>query len=136
MMAEKNDFMNYVEKRLHHWARWYSQGNFNGLGFPSENIAYVLMTVGALIKSTGAKPLPCDEEAEEIETLVTEMAKHNINMASALRVNYFTRKKARARSDVIDASPAQFKIYIQMAKQWLAGRLSATYSPRLRTPKY
>jgi hypothetical protein len=118
-------FMDYIEKRLEHWARWFSSNHHYGLGFRSETIEYALMTLGTLIKSTGIKPLPIDEEAEEIEALVTEMNKHNEKMASALRIHYFHRKKSRDRADAIQLSKSQFKNYVSMAKQWLAGRLSA-----------
>jgi hypothetical protein len=125
-MAREIDFMDYVERRLEHWARWYSSGNYYGLGFHSETIEYVLMTVGVMIKSTGIKPLPCDEEAEEIEALITEMKSYNSKMAAALRICYFENKKSRERAEEIEMSSTQFKLYVKMAKQWLSGRLSAS----------
>ncbi|MEO8964505.1 MAG: hypothetical protein ABI370_07530 [Gammaproteobacteria bacterium] len=123
----EEDFMNYVEKRLDHWAQWYSTGNYYGLGFHSETIEYVLMTVGVLIKSTSIKPTPCDEEAEEIEALIIEMAKHNIKMAMALKIQYLSKRKARDRSAELNVCATKFRIYVDMAKQWLAGRLSGGY---------
>jgi hypothetical protein len=122
---KKEDFILYVEKRLEHWAQWFNSGHHHGLGFHSETIEYILMTVGVMIKSTGTRPLPMDEEAEEIEALVTEMAKYNSKMAAALRIHYFDRKKSRDRADAIQIAASQFKNYVSMAKQWLAGRLSA-----------
>lgn len=121
----EEDFMMYVEKRLEHWATWFNSSHYYGLGFHSETIEYILMTVGVLIKSTCPKPLPVDEDAEEIERLVTKMAKHNDKMAAALRLHYFDRKKSRDRVDAIHMSSTQFKHHVKMAKQWLAGRLSA-----------
>ncbi len=125
MNKRKENFMVYVEKRLEHWARWFHSNHYYGLGFRSETIEYVMMTVGVLIKSTGVKPLPVDEDAEEIEALVVEMAAQNSKMATALRIHYFDRKKSRDRADAIQISASQFKNYVSMAKQWLAGRLSA-----------
>jgi hypothetical protein len=122
---KKEEFMAYVERRLDHWADWFKSSNHYGLGFHSEKIEYILMTVGMMIKSTDVKPLPSDEEAEEIEVLVTEMARHNSKMADALRIHYFDRKKARDRSPAMQISASQFRNYVSMAKQWLAGRLSA-----------
>ena len=122
-----DDFMEYVEKRLDQWVRWFSHGNSYGIGYSSHSIEYTLMTVGILVKSTAPKPLPCDEDAEEIEALVVEMAKQNNKMAAALRIHYFDKKKSRARSDEIEVSATQFKLYVNMARQWLAGRLSARY---------
>ena len=104
--------------------RWFHSNHHYGLGFHSETIEYVMMTVGVLIKSTGVKPLPVDEDAEEIEALVVEMAEQNSKMATALRIHYFDRKKSRDRADAIQMSSTQFKNNVKMAKQWLAGRLS------------
>jgi hypothetical protein len=122
---KEEEFMAYVERRLDHWAKWFNSSNHYGLGFRSETIEHVLMTVGIMIKSTDIKPLPSDEEAEEIEQLVREMACHNSKMADALRIHYFDRKKARDRSPAMQISASQFRNYVSMAKQWLAGRLSA-----------
>src|SRR5579862_7677339 len=114
------NFMAYVEKRLEHWAQWFHSNHHYGLGFHSETIEYVMMTVGVLIKSTGVKPLPVDEDAEEIEALVVEMAEQNSKMATALRIHYFDRKKSRDRADAIQMSSTQFKNNVKMAKQWSA----------------
>ena len=122
-----DDFMHYVEQRLEHWARWYSSGNYYGLGFHSETIEYVLMTVGVMIKSTGLKPLPYDEGAEEIEALVTEMTKHNEKMAIMLRIHYFGNGLVSERAEKLGVSYGRFRVYVDMARQWLAGRLSARY---------
>ncbi len=122
---KEQDFMGYVERRLDHWADWFKSSNHYGLGFHSEKIEYILMTVGMMIKSTDVKPLPSDEEAEEIELLVREMACHNSKMADALRIHYFDRKKSRDRANAIQMASTPFKNYVKMAKQWLAGRLSA-----------
>lgn len=127
---ENEDFMAYVENRLEHWASWFNSGNKYGLGFNSETIGYILMTLGVIIKPTGGKPSSVDEDAEEIEALVTEMAKQNNKIAAALRLHYFDRKKSRDRADAIHMSATQFKHHVKMAKQWLAGRLSASQYSR------
>jgi hypothetical protein len=125
-MNTEEDFMNYVEQRLEHWAHWFSSDNHYGMGFHSHTIEYILMTVGVMIKSTGIKPLSCDEEAEEIEHLVNEMCKQNFKMAMALRIQYFCKRKSRERVRELDISASKFRILVEMAKQWIAGRLSAT----------
>ncbi len=125
---EDDNFMNYLEQRLEHWARWYSKGNYSGLGYHSETIEYVLMTVGVVIKSTAIQPVPCDEEAEEIEALVREMTKHNEKMAMMLRIHYFGSGLVSERAEKLGMSYGRFRVYVDMARQWLAGRLSARYS--------
>jgi hypothetical protein len=126
-LYKEEDFMMYVERRLTQWSKWYSSGNYYGLGFHSESIEYVLMTVGIMIKSTGPKPAPCNEKAEEIEMLVTEMACQNKKIAMALRSQYFGRGMLTERAKRLGVSYPQFKIYVDMARQWLAGRLSANH---------
>lgn len=74
--------------------------------------------------SSGPKPLPCNEAAEEIEDLVKQMAEQNLTMADALRCQYFVTGTLRTRAARLKISHSHFKYYVDMAHQWLAGRLS------------
>jgi len=120
-----NDFMVYVDKRLDEWAVWFSEGNFYGLGFPTSTHEYTLMTKGVHIKSTAPWELPYNQDAEEIEALVVELESQGANMAAALRKQYFGQGAFVDRAKQIGVSYQQFRICIGMARQWLAGRLSA-----------
>lgn len=117
-------FIAYVERRLEQWADWFSRGNFYGLGYPACSIEYRLMKEGNISKSNGPKPLQINESAEEIEKLVKEMSEQNSDMALALRCHYFTRGGWRTKSEKVKISHMQFKYFVAMAHQWLAGRLS------------
>jgi hypothetical protein len=117
-------FMFYVDKRLKEWVEWYSSDH-SGLGYPSRSIEYVLMTEGIVHRSPGTRVLLSNEEAEEIESLVVEMESYNKRMAIALRTQYFGKRKTRDRSDELKLSASRFRAYVEMAHQWLAGRLSA-----------
>jgi hypothetical protein len=117
-------FMHYLEERLYQWADWYSRGNFYGLGYPSCSMEYRMMTEGAVVRNTGPKQLPSNEAAEEMESLVKEMAEHNKTMADALRCQYFLPGSLRSKAAKLDISHSHFKHYVDMAHQWLAGRLS------------
>ena len=123
---EHDNFMNYIERRLEHWAEWHSTGNYYGVGFHSETIEYVLMTVGIMVKSTGIKPLPCDEDAEEIEMLISEMSVQNNELANALRIQYLYNGSTRTKSKEFRIPRPHLTRLTDMARQWLAGRLSAT----------
>lgn len=128
-MNEK--YIKYVEQRLDDWAAWFSSGNSYGLGYPRRTIEHVLMTEGIVSKTTKPQPLPCNEEAEEIEALVVEMEKQNNKMAYILRHHYFEPGALRAKAHSYSKQHAEvsyrkFKEYVDMAKQWLAGRLSAS----------
>jgi hypothetical protein len=128
------EFINYVEGRLNQWAEWYSRGNWNGLGYPSCSIEYRLMTEGFVERTSYAsRTLSFHEEAEEVEMLVNEMSKQNHHMALALRCHYFTRGGLRTKAKKIEISHMQFKHYVDMAHQWLAGRLS---SKKMSKSKY
>lgn len=92
-------FIQYVEERLNQWADWYSRGNYYGLGYPSCSIEYRLMTEGYVARNNhGQRSIPVNEEAEEVEKLIREMAKQNSNMALALRCHYFTRGGFRTKA--------------------------------------
>lgn len=125
-MKIDENFLDYVEARLQQWAKWFSHGGFNGLGYPSCSIIYRLMTIGIINKNTGSQPLPFNEEAEEIEILINEMAKQNKMMADVLRFNYFIEGGARIKAKEFDMPRLKFERYVEMATQWLAGRLSGT----------
>lgn len=119
-------FMKYLEERLYQWAEWYSRGNLYGLGYPPCSLEYRIMTEGTIIRSTGSRSLPTNAAAEEIENLVREMSQQNQTMALALRCQYFNRGSLRIKAKRLNISHTQFKHYVDMAHQWLAGRLSAT----------
>jgi hypothetical protein len=118
------NFLEYVEERLDQWAKWFSHGNSYGLSFSPCSIEYRLMTVGIINKNPGPKPLPYNEEAEEIEMLVNEMSKQNKMMADVLRYNYFTQGAVRSKAKQLDIPRLNFERNVEMARQWLAGRLS------------
>ncbi len=119
-----NQFMEYVESRLHEWAEWFCKGNWYGIGYPTRSTIEKLMREGFSGKAYGPRPLPTHESAEEIEKLIMIMAKQNFDMAYALRLQYLTRGSLRAKSNAFNVSHMTFKYYVGMGKQWLAGRLS------------
>lgn len=120
--------LTYVERRLEEWGHWYSRGNLYGLGYPSCSIEYRLMREG-IVRTTPAGPrqTPMNENAEEIERLIQEMALQNPNMALALRHYYFNRYSLRKQAKEACMSHTQLKALVDMGKQWVVGRLSAKY---------
>ena len=121
----KNDFLSYVDQRLEEWANWYAKGNLYGLGYPTCSHEYKVMK-SDFIRSTAQQTLPCNESAEQIEALVVEMESQGGKLASALRQQYFGSGSAVKRAKALGISYPQFRVYIGMARQWLAGRLSAS----------
>lgn len=118
-------FMQYLENRLEQWADWYLRGNFYGLGYPNCALEYRLLREGNIQRHSGPPRLRSNEAAEEIEDLVKQMAEYNLIMANALRCQYFMTGTLRTRAVHLKISHTHFKHYVDMAHQWLAGRLSA-----------
>lgn len=124
------DPIDYIQSRLKHWAEWYSKGNGSGLGYLSCSIEYRLMTEGMIIRKFGPSPLACNEEAEEIETLLREMSEQNKHLAAALRHCYLNRGGLRIKGKSFNVTHQQFKIYMIMGHHWLAGRMSLIIQKR------
>lgn len=118
-------FIEYVKTRLLEWAEWHCKGNFVGLGFSSFSIEYRLMVEGIINKRQGPRPLPSNEDAEEIEIYWVEMYKQNEPIAVALHHHYLIEGTLQSRSKLMGISHSQFRHYVQMGFQWMAGRLSA-----------
>ncbi len=78
-----------------------------------------------IAKNTLSRNLPENAEAEEIESLINEMAQHNLRMATALRYYYFTSGALRVKAKNLEISHGSFKIYVDMGHQWMVGRLSS-----------
>jgi hypothetical protein len=122
-------FMRYLEERLCQWADWYTRGNCYGLGYPRCSVEYRILLEGVIQRNSGAKPLPSNEAAEEIENLVKQMAQYDATMAKALRCHYFVTGNLRLKSSHLKMSHSHFKHYVDMGHQWLAGRLSGHKPP-------
>ena len=121
----RESFEKYLEDRLEQWADWYLRGNFYGIGYPSCALEYRLLREGHIQRNPGPRPLPSNEAAEEIEDLVIQMAEYNLIMAEALRCQYFLEGTLRTRAAYLKMSHTHFKHCVDMAHQWLAGRLSS-----------
>ena len=63
-------------------------------------------------------------DAEEIEKQICILAKQTKMLADALRVYYLTVGTMEQKAKKINTSYTQLKVHLNMAKQWLAGRLT------------
>lgn len=121
------DMTDYIESRLIEWAEWYLRDDDHGLGFPKKSIEAHLMELGGLlIKTTGYYYPPSHANAEEIEAYIRELAQQNRMLAETLRSAYLWIGTGKQKAKRMRVSYTQFKVYLGMAKQWLAGRLSIT----------
>lgn len=128
MNSERIDeIMLVVESRLNEWAEWASHGNWFGVGYSACSIIYRLMTEGAiLIKSTAPQLLPNNEEAEQMEALICELWNQNKDLAEALRINYLIQGSLRYKAKKFSINRDRLTYNLDLARQWLAGRLSAS----------
>lgn len=78
-----------------------------------------------MARSQGQKPLSTSVKAEAIEKLIAEMAQYHPAMAAALRCHYFTRGSLREKARQLQLSYSQYRHLLELAHQWLIGRLSS-----------
>ncbi len=119
----------YLESRLGEWAEWLRGGNHLGIGYPRQSILALILEgkfIAQKRKSRGI--LETNENAEEIEKLVCEMSEYKFEMAQALRLYYLDSLSLRSSSKKLGISYTQYKNYVQLGKQWLAGRFSVIFS--------
>ena len=118
----------YLEHRLEEWADWVVRIDTNCMGYPRKTLEARLRDEGGvLISGTGFYCPPGNERAEEIERFVGDLYQQNKLLAIALRVYYLDEKSTLGhKAKKAGVSLAQYKIYLNMAKMWLAGRLSGS----------
>jgi hypothetical protein len=121
-----------LEQRLHSWADWYSRGNKAAIGYPPVSIMYWACYQTAKEKARRQAPsLPNHVEAEQVEQQVYELAQNCPLLAKALRCQYFTLGTLQYKAEQLQLSISQFKHYVDMAKIWIAARLSSSKQHKL-----
>ena len=71
--------------------------------------------------------MPENKKAEEIEKIVKIMHAQNPRIAKALKQQYFCHSSAAIKAKKLGMSYPSFKVYVDMGKQWVAGRLSSHF---------
>ena len=115
----------YLEARLQEWAEWLRTGNFLNIGYQRQS-SIAMFSEGKSINQSGKLKTTVDVnvEAEEIEKMITEMARYKPIMADCLRYHYLNQQSLRNSAKKLGVSHTQYKLYVQMAKQWLVGRVT------------
>lgn len=67
---------------------------------------------------------PGNPLAEETEFLICEIARQNKKIAEALRAQYLKPGTMQYKAKLLGYSSTQYKVYLEMGKQWLNGRFS------------
>lgn len=90
-MGEVDTFGLYVRRRLDHWGRVFSLSrDCEYLGHQSKNILQVLIEHHGEMPArvTGFKPLEVDQDALQIEMIVSDIAREQKRLACVLRAYY------------------------------------------------
>jgi hypothetical protein len=87
---QPDTFGPYVRRRLEHWGDEFSLArDCEYLGHQSVNLLYVLMQHHEMPgRATGYKPLEVNAEAQQIEDIVSEIARHAPAIGWVLRAYY------------------------------------------------
>ncbi len=117
----------YVENRLKHWAEWSLRNAHKGLGYKSRSLQSNLGLGSAIHSSStfGTKYPSFNDNADEIEKIVSELARQNFRLAAALRENYFGIGTIKTKAERVNSSSSQFKVHVEMAKYWIIGWFTA-----------
>lgn len=90
-MSEIDTFGAYVRSRLDHWGREFMLArDMDYLGHQSKNILQVLIEHKGEMpgRMTGFKPLEVDQDAHQIELIVSDIAREQRALACVLRAYY------------------------------------------------
>lgn len=89
-MSQVDTFSLYVRQRLEQWGGEFAlHRDCDYLGHSSVNLLHVLMQHhGMPGKATGYKPLETNAEAQQVEDIITEIARHAPGMGWVMRAYY------------------------------------------------
>jgi hypothetical protein len=127
-MIKNKSIDDILEERLEEWAEWIRTGNFIGIGYPRQSTLERIRTGEIIDHSQAYQPqIQTNENAEEMEKYICGMAEYKPVMAQALRMYYMDKLSLRNNAKKLGVSYNQFKLYIQMGKHWLLGRLNTVF---------
>ena len=115
----------YLEARLQEWSEWLTIGNELNIGYHSRS-SIAMFADGKISNQKNnysPKSISVNEHAEEIESMIVDLAKYKPIMADCLRYHYLNQASLRVSAKKLNISYTHYKFYIQMAKQWLVGRM-------------
>lgn len=115
----------YLEIRLQIWAIWEDKMRRGEIGWPSESIMSVMLTVGTVVRGSAPAEMQTNEKAEEINSWVRRMGERYPTLEAALRAYYLAPKlPLRVLAESQKISISAFKERLKDAKIWLDGRIS------------
>ncbi|HEX4044863.1 MAG TPA: hypothetical protein VHZ76_04280 [Gammaproteobacteria bacterium] len=120
----------YIEKRLEEWAVWFLKCSCVENGYPKSS-SFNLFQIGLGINVIGEHlpaSLPVNEEAEEVEQSIRQLASYNKLLAQILRLHYLEPRLSKLKkATALGLSHTTYRISLEMSKMWVGGHLSSCF---------
>lgn len=130
-MANSNQLF-ITKKRLTAWGNWCHHIVTMGLGYSNQSlIAKLQQEGGMIIKGTNTLLIPSNEDAEEIDALLNQLAANEPNgvgkpqWANVVRIHYTQRHKNNAAKALsVHLNERTYKRYLHHGINWLADTIA------------
>ena len=110
--------------RLRQWGKWCEAILSMGLHFSSKTIIGQLVdSKGVMIRSTCERLTPENDEAEEIDNLIIELAKEDSKKARVLYYHYTTHDKFSQKVKRSACSKGSYIHHLAQGEKWINERL-------------
>jgi len=120
----KTALLQHVERCLDQWAAWVIKGEDWGLGYPRQSLEARLKAGGGKLIRTGRQHYLSDPPAVlEIDRHIVALKQFEPLLASALYCEYLIVGTQVQRARRAGMPTTQFRLRVDRAKHWLAGRL-------------
>lgn len=122
----------YLERRLEHWAEWCLKQSDHGLGYPKRSLEARMQEGYGFFEKTYKRNghIPVNPAAEEVESSISELAQYQATLAKVLRLEYTQKGTQASKAHIMQTSVSHFKHLLNLAKAWLAGRLTISDNKR------
>jgi hypothetical protein len=119
----------YLEERLETWARWAAKG-VSAIGYPPTSPEYRILREGVSSVSNGHKTMPSNPEAEEIDSLVSELRDYFLEKAEIIKSYYLHQSATSKMNDLIAKHNLPYREFyreLKIAKDMLRLLMSLKY---------
>ena len=119
---EKN-VMDYVKKRLDHWADWAFKHR-DGIGYQYETLFEKMRRSGGHLELKIGQPVLIieDKDAEEMEVYICELRLYKPLLADVICQQYLERGTVHQKAKRLKISYRTYMSELKLAYHWLAGR--------------
>ena len=113
-----------TRQRLRGWGSWYRATLRMGLDFSSKSIVGQLIdSQGVLIRSTAENLAPENAMAEEIDTLINQLATEQEKIAKVLCYHYTSDGTTSERIQQSGLARRTYYLHLSDAEEWINHRL-------------